>query len=206
MMESIYTWSMLLSITSFAFATAMTPGPNNFMLLSSGLTFGYKKTLAHILGVMVGFPIMILAVGLGMGSVFEMYPVLYDVIKVVGIAYLLWMAWKIATSSSTIRNSDEVKKPFTFFQAVLFQWVNPKAWVMVITVMGSFITSTKHAFLQVFIIAFIYLCIGLLSTNFWALGGVYLQKFISHEKSIKLFNMSMAVLIVLSVVPFILKG
>ena len=196
---------MLLSIISFTFATAMTPGPNNFMLLSSGLTFGYKKTLAHILGVMVGFPVMIVAVGLGLGTVFEMYPELYDILKVVGIAYLLWMAWKIATSSSGMGSDDEVKKPFTLVQAMLFQWVNPKAWVMVITAMGSFITSREHAFLQVLLIAFTYLCVGFLSTNFWALGGVYLQKFISNENKVMMFNRVMAVLIVLSVLPFVLK-
>ncbi|MEA1880497.1 MAG: LysE family translocator [Campylobacterota bacterium] len=205
-MQELYTSSMLLSIISFAFATAMTPGPNNFMLLSSGLTFGYKKTLAHIVGVMVGFPIMIIAVGLGLGTVFELYSMVYNVLKVIGITYLLWMAWKIATSSSSMRSSDAVKKPFTLVQAMLFQWVNPKAWVMVITVMGSFITSAQHAFLQVLIIAFTYLCVGLLSTNFWALGGVYLQKFISNEKSVRIFNRLMAVLIVFSVVPFVLKG
>jgi len=206
MMQELYTSTMLLSIISFAFATAMTPGPNNFMLLSSGLTFGYKKTLAHIVGVMVGFPMMIIAVGLGMGTVFDMYPSLYDVLKVVGIGYLVWMAYKIATSSSSMGSGDEVKKPFTFVQAMLFQWVNPKAWVMVITAMGSFITSKENAFLQVLIIAFTYLCIGFLSTNFWAFGGVYLQKFISNEKRVKMFNGVMAVLIVLSVLPFVLKG
>jgi len=202
-MENLYTGTMFLSILSFAFATAMSPGPNNFMLLSSGLTFGYKKTMPHIMGVMVGFPIMVMAVGLGMGTVFELYPLLYDVLKVVGIAYLLWMAWKIATSSSTMSSDDEVKKPFTFLQAVLFQWVNPKAWVMVITAMGSFITSTQQAFLQVVIIALVYLCIGLLATNVWALGGVYLQRFISNEKRVRVFNVLMALLIVFSVLPFV---
>jgi len=204
-MLEVYTLPMLVSIISFAFATAMTPGPNNFMLLSSGLTFGYKRTLAHIIGVMVGFPIMIMAVGLGLGSVFTMYPIMYDVLKVVGILYLLWMAWKVATSSSSMGTSDEVKKPFTLLQAMLFQWVNPKAWVMVITAIGSFITVKEDAFLQVLFIAFTYLIIGMLSTNFWALGGVYLHKFISNVQSIKIFNVLMAVLIVLSVVPFMFK-
>jgi threonine/homoserine/homoserine lactone efflux protein len=206
MMQELYTSTMLLSIISFAFATAMTPGPNNFMLLSSGLTFGYKKTLAHIVGVMVGFPMMIIAVGLGMGTVFEMYPAFYSILKIVGMGYLVWMAYKIATSSSSMGSDDEVKKPFTLVQAMLFQWVNPKAWVMVITAMGSFITSQEHAFLQVLVIAFFYLCVGFLSTNFWALGGVYLQKLISNEKRVKVFNGVMAVLIVLSVLPFVLKG
>jgi len=202
-MENIYTGTMLLSIISFVFATAMSPGPNNFMLLSSGLTFGYKKSLAHILGVMLGFPIMIIAVGLGIGTVFELYPLLYDILKVVGIIYLLWMAWKIATSSSSMSKDDEVKKPFTFVQAVLFQWVNPKAWVMVITAMGSFIISKEDAFLQVLVIAFTYLLIGFLSTNFWALGGLYLQRFISNERRVRVFNIVMALLIVFSVLPFI---
>jgi len=202
-MQDLYTMSMFISIISFAFVTAMSPGPNNFMLLSSGLTFGYKKTLAHIIGSVVGFPIMVIAVGLGIDTLFELYPLLYDILKVVGIAYLLWMAWKIANSSSTMSSNDEVKKPFTFLQAVLFQWVNPKAWAMVITVMGSFITSKEHTFLQVLVIALTYLIIGFLSTNSWALGGFYLQRFISNERRVRIFNVLMALLLVFSVFPFV---
>ena len=176
-MQEIYTYTMLLSITSFAIATAFTPGPNNLMLLSSGLTFGYKRTLAHILGVAVGFPIMVLAVGLGLGTVLEHYPMVYKVLKVLGIGYLLWMAWHIANTQGSL-NTDEHQndKPFTFIQAALFQWVNPKAWIMAVTAISSFTTQNSEVLYQVGVIAFIYLAVGIFSTHSWALGGVLLHK------------------------------
>ena len=194
---------MLLSIFSFAIATAFSPGPNNLMLLSSGLTFGYKKTIPHILGVMVGFPIMVIAVGLGVERVFEMFPKLYDILKVLGLGYLLWMAWQIANSSGSMSSDDgKRQKPFTFIQAGLFQWLNPKAWIMAITATTSFTTSSTHLFLQIMIIAFVYLLVGIGSTNAWALGGLFLQRIISNERRVKIFNVCMAILIVLSVVLF----
>ena len=194
---------MLLSIFLFAIATAFSPGPNNLMLLSSGLTFGYKKTIPHILGVMVGFPLMVIAVGLGVERVFELFPSLYDILKVFGLAYLLWMAWQIANFSGSMSKDDEKRqKPFSFIQAAVFQWLNPKAWIMAITATTSFITSSTHLFVQIMIIAFVYLLVGLGSTNAWALGGLFLQRVISNERHVRVFNVSIAVLIVLSVGPF----
>jgi len=203
-MQEIYTYTMLVSITSFAIATAFTPGPNNLMLLSSGLTFGYKRTLAHILGVAIGFPIMVLAVGLGVGTVLEHYPLVYKVLKVLGIGYLLWMAWHIAnTQGSLNREEQQNDKPFTFIQAALFQWVNPKAWIMAMTAISTFTTQSAEVEYQVGVIAFIYLAVGVFSTHSWALGGVFLHKWLESEKAIRTFNRVMALLIVLSVVPFI---
>jgi threonine/homoserine/homoserine lactone efflux protein len=202
-MQEIYTSTMLLSIISFAIATAFSPGPNNLMLLSSGLTFGYRKTIPHILGILIGFPIMVMAVGSGVERVFELFPKLYDVLKVLGLCYLLWMAWQIANSSGTLSGADEKRaKPFTFVQAALFQWLNPKAWIMAITATTSFTSSSANLFVQIMIIAFIYLIIGLGSTNSWTLGGLFLQKIISNERRVKVFNVAMAILIVVSVLPF----
>ena len=197
---------MLLSITSFAIATAFTPGPNNLMLLSSGLTFGYKRTLAHILGVAVGFPLMVLAVGLGVGTMLEHYPMVYKVLKVIGIGYLLWMAWHIANTQGSLNTKEHQNdKPFTFLQAALFQWVNPKAWIMAVTAISSFTTQSSEVLYQVAIIAFIYLAVGVFSTHSWALGGVLLHKWLESERAIRTFNRVMALLIVLSVVPFMLE-
>jgi threonine/homoserine/homoserine lactone efflux protein len=203
-MQEIYSNTMLLSIISFAIATAFSPGPNNLMLLSSGLTFGYKKTVPHILGIMIGFPVMVVAVGLGVEGVFELFPKLYDVLKVLGLGYLLWMAWQIANANGTLSSSDEdIEKPFTFVQAALFQWLNPKAWIMAITASTSFTTSSAPLFLQIMIITFVYLIVGLGSTSSWTLGGLFLQKIISNERRVKVFNICMAILIVLSVLPFV---
>jgi len=197
------TFTILLSVISFAIATAFTPGPNNLMLLSSGLTFGYKRTLGHIVGVAVGFPIMVLAVGLGVGVMLEHYPMAYEVLKVLGFGYLLWMAWHIANTQGSIQ-ADTYKddKPFTFFQAALFQWVNPKAWIMAVTAISSFTTQSSDVWYQVAIIAFVYLVVGIFSTHSWALGGVLLHKWLQSQRAIRNFNRVMALLIVVSVLPF----
>ena len=205
-MQDIYTYTMILSIISFAVATVFTPGPNNLMLLSSGLTFGYKRTLSHILGIVVGFPVMVVSVGLGVGTLLKEYPMIYAVLKIVGILYLLWMAWHIANTTGSMTTSEQsTDKPFTFMQGALFQWVNPKAWIMAVTATSSFTTEESYIFIQVLIIAFIYFIAGMASTNTWALGGVFLQKLISNEKRVRVFNISMALLIVLSVLPFVFQ-
>jgi len=205
-MSEIYTYTMLLSITSFAIATAFTPGPNNLMLLSSGLTFGYKRTLGHIVGVAVGFPVMVLAVGFGLGSVLEHYPMVYKVLKVVGLGYLLWMAWHIANTQGSMQLEEHQNdKPFTFLQAALFQWVNPKAWIMAVTAIATFTTQNVDVLYQVIVIAFVYLIVGIFSTHSWTLGGVFLSRWLESEKAIKTFNRIMALLIVLSVVPFMIE-
>jgi threonine/homoserine/homoserine lactone efflux protein len=202
-MDMIYTYAMLISIVSFTLATVLTPGPNNIMMLSSGLTFGYKKTIPHMIGVAIGFPLMVIAVGLGIGVMFESFPIVYKVLKYIGISYLLWMAYKIATSNDSYENKTQNTKPFTFIQAALFQWLNPKAWIMAISSTTSFIVSNHNTTLQVLIIAFIYFLSGIISTNTWTLGGVFLNKFIKNKNSVKIFNITMALFIVLSVIPFI---
>lgn len=205
-MSELYTLPMLLSIFSFAAATFFSPGPNNLMLLSSGLTFGYRKTLGHIAGIVVGFPLMVIAVGLGVGTLFELFPLAYTVLKFVGMGYLLWMAWHIANTtgdlSSKARSAD---KPFSFIQAALFQWVNPKAWIIAVTATSSFTTATGHLFAQVCVIALVYVIITFLSSNTWTLGGLFLKRFISDARSLRIFNITMAVLIVVSVAPFMFR-
>lgn len=205
-MQEIYSLTMLLSITSFTFAGVLTPGPNNIMLLSSGLTFGYKNTIPHILGVVLGFTIMVILVGLGLGAIFETFPIIFTILKFIGISYLFWMAWHIANSKSEIKTkNNQNSKPFTFIQAASFQWVNPKAWFMAITTTVSFVTNPEHGFIQVLIIAFIFMLVGFISTNIWTLGGVYLKKLIKNPLHVKIFNITMAVLIITSVLPVIFE-
>lgn len=204
-MNQIYTLTMIISITSFALASTMTPGPNNIMLLSSGLTFGYKRTIPHALGINFGFPVMVLCVGLGVGKLFEVFPFAYTALKVVGIIYLFWMAWHIANTKGSPATQNKNDKPFTFFQAALFQWINPKAWVVAITSTAAFITDHEIAFIQVMIISCIFFFCGILSTNSWSLGGVMLKQFIRNERLIKIFNITMAILIVGSILPFVFE-
>lgn len=203
-MEEFYTFAMLLSIATFTVSSTMTPGPNNIMLLSSGLTFGYRRTIPHILGVILGFSLMVLLVGLGFGIVFEKFPIVLKVLKVIGIAYLFWMAFKIATSKGSMKIKEK-SKPFTFIQAALFQWVNPKGWIMSITAISIFVTSKEDSITQVLIISLIFLLSGMLSTNTWAIGGVALKRFIKDERHVRKFNIVMSILLVASVIPFIFE-
>lgn len=116
---------LIIAFLGFAFASSVTPGPNNMMLLASGVNFGLKRTLWHVAGINVGFPLMLLLCGLGLGQVFTLYPQIYTVLKVLGILYMLWLAWKIARSGP-VGEGREVGTPMTFWQAAAFQWVNPE--------------------------------------------------------------------------------
>lgn len=203
-MSDVYPLSIIISIFTFSLAAAITPGPNNIMLVSSGMVFGYKKSIAHILGIVVGFPIMVILIGLGMGALFQSYPSVLSVLKIIGFVYLLWMAYKIATNTSDYTDSDTSnKKPFSFMQAMLFQWVNPKAWVYAITSISIFVTDPKHTFEQVIVLSSIFLLTAFISTNTWALGGVVLKRFIKNPKNIHRLNLILATLLIVSITPLL---
>jgi threonine/homoserine/homoserine lactone efflux protein len=195
---------MLVPIISFTLVTVLTPGPNNIMLLSSGLTFGYKRSIAHMSGIVLGFTLMVVCIGLGIGTIFKTFPVVFTILKILGISYLFWMAWHIANTKGIYETKTSTRnKPFTFIQAATFQWANTKAWIVAITAITSFVTSSKYAFIQVLIIAFIYLLSAIIACNFWTLGGIYLKKIIKNERHLKIFNVTMAILLIASVLPFI---
>ncbi len=205
-MQEFYTVTMILSIVTFTLSTAITPGPNNIMLLSSGLTFGYKRTIPHIVGIIFGFPMMILVIGLGMGTLFEKFPLVLTSLKFIGIIYLFWMAHKIANNKSSYEVEENINsKPFSFIQAALFQWVNPKAWIMAITSISIFVTENENSIIQVLIISLIYCLSGCISSNTWAFGGTVLKKIIKDDNSVQILNICMAILLIASVVPIIFE-
>ncbi len=191
----------IIPILLFCFSTSITPGPNNIMLMSSGLNYGIKRSLPHLLGINIGFPLMILAIGLGLGSLFAKIPVIYPVIKTLGVSYLLFFAWKVANASAPKAN-EKLASPVTFFQAVLFQWVNPKAWVMAIGAIASFTSPEKFQTQMLFILGG-YMTVGALCMIFWLTLGVSLKKLINNELHMRYFNISMAALLVLSLIPMI---
>ncbi|RLA09029.1 MAG: LysE family translocator [Gammaproteobacteria bacterium] len=203
-MSDIYPLSMVISILTFAFTMAMTPGPNNALFLSSGLTFGYRATIPHIIGVIIGFPLMTFFVGIGLGELFQTYPIIFQVLKIMSFAYLLWMAYHMTQIKGGLGNNKKRDKPLTFIQAVLFQWVNPKAWIMAISSISVFTTSIDNKFSQLLIVTFLYFIVGFVSTNFWTLGGVLLKKFITSQKVVHIINLILAFVMVASVLPFML--
>ncbi|MCI1230156.1 MAG: LysE family translocator, partial [Kerstersia gyiorum] len=119
------------SLALFMFASSITPGPNNVMLAASGLNFGFRRSIPHMLGISLGMMSMLILVGAGMGSVFLRFPWFYDVLRYAGAAYLLYLAWRIATAGG-MDDADQRGRPMTLLEALLFQWVNPKAWIMVV--------------------------------------------------------------------------
>lgn len=192
----------IIPILLFCFSTSITPGPNNIMLMSSGLNYGIKRSIPHLVGIAIGFPLMILAIGLGLGSLFARFPIIYPVIKVLGVCYLLFFSWKVANASAP-KVKQKLASPITLIQALLFQWVNPKAWIMATGAIATF-TNPDNFSLHMFYILVGYLTVGTLSMVFWLTLGVSLKRLINNEVHMRYFNITMAILLVLSLVPMIL--
>lgn len=140
-----------LALLVYALVTSITPGPNNLMLLASGVNFGIARTVPHMLGISIGFLVLLLAVGFGLGAVLTAFPALHTGLKIAGAVYLLYLAWKIAMSRSLSGKGETNARPMRFVDAAAFQWVNPKAWVMAITAMAVY-TNPERPFLSVILI------------------------------------------------------
>lgn len=196
---------LFISLFIFALIATVTPGPNNVMLLASGVNHGVVRSMPHLLGIMFGFPLMLVVIGLGFGSVFERFPQLHSVIKVLGILYLLYLAWRIAQAGSTASDNNSAK-PLTFMEAALFQWLNPKGWVMGTSALVSFTSLDGNFLLQVLIVAGTFFVVSMPGAGCWLLFGAGLQRFLREPAYLRVFNVSMALLLVLSVVPIILDA
>lgn len=193
---------LVLTIALFAFSSGITPGPNNIMLMSSGVNFGVKRSLPHLSGICIGFPAMVLAIGLGLSTVFQAYPIIHIIIKYAGIAYLLYLAWLIANSSSKLEGKN-TPNPLSFIQAAAFQWVNPKAWIMSIGAIAAFTSVQSPLTPQVLTIATVFLCVAIPSAFIWLGFGVGLKRLLRNSRQQKIFNISMALLLVASIIPII---
>lgn len=188
----------------FALVMVVTPGPNNIMLMASGLNYGARRTIPHACGIILGVPVMTLAVGFGLGKLFILAPALHQFIKVAGIAYLLYLAWCIANANTNEIKGEELNEgsqPLTLLQALLFQWVNPKAWVMVVGAISTY--TSDNILVEIFIIALCFFCAAFFSTSLWTLCGAALSKIITTVRYRLVFNRLMGVLLVLSVLPMI---
>lgn len=194
---------LLLAFLGFAFASSVTPGPNNMMLVASGVNFGVRRTLWHVAGINVGFPVMLLLTGLGLGQVFQRYPMIYTAMKVVGIVYMLWLAWKVATSGPVREGEGTAGRPMTFWQAAAFQWVNPKAWAMVIGAIAAY-TVPENYIGSLLIITAVYALVGTPGSLVWAMFGAVLRNWLRDPAKVRLFNIAMAALLVLSLYPAVM--
>jgi threonine/homoserine/homoserine lactone efflux protein len=193
---------ILVALVVFATATSITPGPNNLMLLSSGVNFGFRRSIPHMLGIGAGFMVLLLAVGAGMGSLLTGIPWLYMAIKIAGGLYLLYLAWRIATSGPIEGEGAAGTKPITFLEAAAFQWVNPKAWVMAVTAMGAY-TDPANYWVTSVLVTVVFGIVNLPNVAVWAGLGAALRTWLSDPGRLRLFNVGMAVLLVLSLWPLL---
>ena len=193
--------TMLIALATFCFVSSITPGPNNLMLLASGANFGFRRTVPHLLGVCFGFAAMVFAVGMGLGSLFSAYPAFYDVLRVVAVLYMLWLAWRIATADG-LGEVSGAARPMSFLEAVAFQWINPKAWAMALGATAAFVTP--EAFLAgVTIVTIVFAAVNLPCIASWAGFGVVLRRFLDRPGAMRAFNVTMAVLLVASLYPMV---
>ncbi len=201
-------YETITALTVFALVAAMTPGPNTLMLLTSGANFGFRRSLPHMSGILAGFALMVVLVGIGLMQLFNAFPVSYLVLKFASIAYLLFLAWKIATASKPDdggggEGGEIVQgKPFTFLQAALFQWVNPKAWAAVLAALSAY-TPPSRPLSGVFLVALIFTLVNVLSACTWTVAGVQARRLLSEPLKLRVFNVTMALLLVATLYPIL---
>jgi len=195
------TLEIFLSLLLFAFTTSITPGPNNMMLLASGVNFGFRRTIPHMFGIGFGFLSLLLGVGFGLGALLAAFPPLFIALKIAGGLYLLYIAYRIATSR-TLGEGKTGIAPMTFLAAAAFQWVNPKAWVMAVSAMAAY-TDPAHYIYTVILIALAFALVNVPSVSTWAGFGSVLREWLSHPVRLQWFNITMAVLLVVSLWPML---
>jgi threonine/homoserine/homoserine lactone efflux protein len=197
--------SLFVAFVVFGAVMAFTPGPNNIMVLSSGLTYGFRRTLPHIAGIAIGVSLMVASVGLGLGAVFIAYPALQTVLKYAGVAYLIYLAAMIAMSGPVTPGQDNQRGPMSFWGAVLFQWVNVKGWVMAIGVITAYAAIAGFPW-NIVIQAALMFVMGGLSSLVWTLFGSALRPLLSSVKAVRAFNIVMAVLLLASLWPVLMDA
>jgi len=194
--------STLIAVITFATVTAFTPGPNNLMLAASGANFGFRRSLPHILGIWVGFMSMFLAASFGLASLFALLPALYSILKVLSIMFLLYLAWRIATAGRA--ESKEKDKPLQLWQAALFQVVNPKGVSVIISTISAYTSGALNVASEITPLAFIFFCTTVSATTSWCLFGTAIARIFTTRRRLRIFNVGMAILLVLSLIPIIL--
>lgn len=192
------TLEQLGAVILVALISTITPGPNNLMLMASGANFGFRRTVPHMLGISLGFPLMIALVGLGVMQLFDLWPPLHTILKVLSVAYLLYLAWKIANAGKP-RETRKKPRPLTFVEAAGFQWVNPKAWSIALSVITLY--AAGRTISSVLIVAAVFVIAGAISTTSWTVLGQQMRRFLGSPLRLRIFNWTMAVLLLATLIP-----
>ncbi|OJH43130.1 LysE family translocator [Paracoccus sp. SM22M-07] len=196
-------FAILTALLGFAFVATVTPGPNNLMLMASGANFGFRRTLPHMLGIVGGVSVMAFLVGAGLMALFDILPALNLVLEVVSVSYLLWLAFKIATAAP-VEERDPDGRPITLFQAATFQWVNPKAWAMCLS--ATTLYAPDRSLLSVAIVAGAFALVSFPAISVWAWLGTVVRQWLSNATRLRVFNITMATLLVASLYPVLGLG
>ncbi len=190
-----------LALIGFAFVMSISPGPSNFLLLSSGVNFGLIRSLPLLLGISTGFLSMVFFVGIGLGQVLQNTPIVYTILKFICAGYVVWLAWKISQSGAfSTTDDDEIEKPISFVHAAIFQLVNPKAWAAALIVTVSYTNPDNYMTSLVMMIA-LFAVINLPSIAVWAISGVFLRRIISNNRNVVVFNYVMGLVLCGSIIP-----
>lgn len=198
---SISAW--LIPLLAFVLVSSITPGPNNTMLTASGLNHGFKRSLPHMLGVSLGFGLMLLMVGLGIGTLLLQLPWLYTLLQVAGTGYLIYLAWKIAHAGLPQSNGTS-QHPLRYWQAMLFQWVNPKVWIMVVGILAAYVPRDRF-FIQLPLAALLCTLVNFPCIALWTGCGSMLRRWLYRPAVLRGFNLLMALLLLSSVYPLLTK-
>ncbi|MFN3892282.1 MAG: LysE family translocator [Beijerinckiaceae bacterium] len=191
-----YAWAAF----AFCFAGAMTPGPNNLMLMASGVNYGFARTLPHIAGVILGYSFLMLMAGLGVATLFAAYPPAWHALRFAGTLYLLWLAWKVANAGPV--KDGEGGRPFNFLQAAAFQWVNVKGVLLALTAVAAFTRPDAFAGTLAVLIA-VSTAVSIFSAVTWTLFGSALRPWLSDPRRARPFNIGMALLLTASLWPML---
>lgn len=196
-------WALVL----FAFVTSITPGPNNLMLLASGVNFGFRRTAPHMLGIFAGFTTMVALVGLGIGAAVTGVPAIHFILKWGGLAYMLWLAWSLLgigrETKGLSAGESGTGRPMRFIEAAAFQWVNPKAWMMALGATSAYVPADR-ALAGSLTVALAFGLVNLPSVSSWAAFGAALRDFLSDPQRLRVFNWIMAGLLLLSLAPMVM--
>ena len=200
------TYYLFLGLTLFAFVSSITPGPNNLMLMASGVNYGFRRTIPHMLGIGLGFGVMIAAIGFGLGALFEALPTLQLALKIFAVGYLAYLAWRIATAPPMQAVNDSAQptngRPFSFMQAALFQWVNPKAWAMGLTAISVYV-PLDNPVLGVLFVVVVFVAINVPCVSSWAFAGQQMRRFLQNPRFQRGFNLLCASLLIASLYPMV---
>jgi len=195
---------VLAGFVAFGVVAAATPGPNNLMLMTSGVKFGFARTLPHLAGVVLGFSLMVALVGLGLDAVFQRVPQLLPVMRILGSLYMLWLAMKIAFAGP-IGEVEGGGSPLGFLPAAAFQWVNPKAWVAILGALAAYAPMTDTYAQSVALMVGLFTVITIPSAGAWALFGAALKRLLADPRAVRPFNLAMAVILAASIAPMLFE-